>query len=155
MPNRAIYHKILVPIDGSGWSEYAIPHAADIARTHSAEVVLFHVYHDPAASYLDSITLAGQLDSLDQAPHDIQQKLTSLVHELKSEGIHASATLAQGSAITDMICDFVQQEGIDLVVMTTRGHKGIARALFGSTAREVLERVSVPVILLQPSKEQN
>jgi nucleotide-binding universal stress UspA family protein len=155
MPNRTIYKKILVPIDGSGWSEYAIPHAADIARTHKAEVILFHVYHDPAANYVDSIALAGQSSGLDQAPHDIEQKLTSLVHELKSEGIDAHASLASGSAVTDIICDFVRQEGIDLVVMTSRGHTGIARALFGSTAREVLERVNVPVILLQPSKEQS
>jgi nucleotide-binding universal stress UspA family protein len=38
------YKKIVVPLDGSGWSEAALPHAIDIARANNSEVILLHVF---------------------------------------------------------------------------------------------------------------
>jgi len=150
MPKTS-YRKIVVPLDGSGWSEYAIPHAADIARAHNAEIILLHVYRPPTQDYVDSLALAGQMEGAEQLRDQMAQKLTSLCHELRSEGVNAHAQLIQGTGVVDLLCEFITSEKADLVVMTTRGHTGLARALFGSTARAVLERVTVPVSLLQPS----
>ncbi|MCS6835555.1 MAG: universal stress protein [Anaerolineae bacterium] len=150
---KATYRKIVVPLDGSGWSEYAIPHAAAIARAHDAEVILLHICRPPAQDYVDALALAGQIEGAEQVSSQMAQKLTSLCHELRSQGVKAHAQLIHGTAVVDLLCDFIESEKADLVVMTTRGHTGLARALFGSTARAVLERVNVPVSLLQPSAE--
>ena len=47
----------------------------------------------------------------------------------------------------------MESEGIDLVVMCSHGRTGIARMLFGSVARDVMQYINVPVLLIQPGKE--
>ena len=58
------YRKILVPLDGSGWAQRAIPHAVDIARANGSEIILLHVFRPPASEYADRIALAGEVESL-------------------------------------------------------------------------------------------
>ena len=59
MSETSRYKKIIVPIDGSGWSERAIPHAVDIAQNNDAEIILLHVFRPPASEYVGEIALAG------------------------------------------------------------------------------------------------
>ena len=66
------YKKIVVPIDGSGWSERAIPHAIDIARNNNAELILLHVFRPPAQEYIDTISLAGQDEQLQQMREEMK-----------------------------------------------------------------------------------
>ena len=54
------YKKILVPLDGSNWAEQAIPHAREIARNHSAELILFVAYQKPMHEYQDQMALASR-----------------------------------------------------------------------------------------------
>ncbi|MCD4685493.1 MAG: universal stress protein, partial [Anaerolineae bacterium] len=57
---RPAYQRVVVPLDGSKWSESAIPRAVESARLHSAELVLFHVYQPKGRDYAGDWALAGQ-----------------------------------------------------------------------------------------------
>jgi nucleotide-binding universal stress UspA family protein len=147
------YRKILVPLDGSGWSRRAIPHAVDIARANEAEIVLLHVFRPPAADYADTIVLAGQEGQIQQLREALEQHLSSVADGLKKENMLVSTQVIDGLGVAGAICDYVKHEKIDLVVMSTHGRTGLARFLMGSVASRVMEVVEVPVLLIRPDKE--
>jgi nucleotide-binding universal stress UspA family protein len=147
------YQKIIVPLDGSGWSQRAVPHAVDIARANDAEIILLHVFRPPAAEYTDKIALAGQEGQIQQLREDMKQYLIGVRTQLRNENVKARTHLIEGMSVSSLICDYINEEGADLVVMSTHGRGGIARFLFGSVARKVMEGVKVPVLLVHPDRE--
>lgn len=147
------YSKIVVPLDGPGWSQRAIPHAVDIARANDAELILLHVFRPPASEFTDQISLAGQDSQIQQMREQAKQFLIGIRSELRGEHMKVRTHMIEGQGVANHICDFVNSEGVDLVVMSTHGRSGIARFLFGSVANQVMQCVKVPVLLIHPDKE--
>jgi nucleotide-binding universal stress UspA family protein len=147
------YKKIVVPLDGSGWSQRAVPHAVDIARANGAEIILLHVFRPPTAEYTDQIALAGQEGQIQQLRDAMKQYLIGVRTQLRNEDVTVRTQMIEGLAVSSLICDYINDEGADLVVMSTHGRGGMARFLFGSVAREVMEGVKVPVLLVHPDRE--
>ncbi len=147
------YKKIIVPLDGSGWSQRAVPHAVDIARANDAEIILLHVFRPPAAEYTDQLALAGQEGQVQQLREAMKQYLIGVRTQLRNENVTVRTHMIEGMSVSSLICDYINDEGADLVVMSTHGRGGIARFLFGSVARKVMEGVTVPVLLVHPDRE--
>lgn len=147
------YKKILVPVDGSDWAEKAIPHASRIARNHGAELVLLTAYQKPMHEYQDQMALANVTEISDQIRDRAQNYMVGMRNNLRSEGLKVSYIIIEGRPPAESICDFVEEEGVDLVVMSTHGRTGLARFLFGSVAQKVLQTVRVPVMLIRPDQE--
>jgi nucleotide-binding universal stress UspA family protein len=150
---RPMYQKIIVPLDGSTWSETAIPRAVEIARVHDAEVVLLHVYQSKAGRYEGQWALAGQQEIADQTYEQMRDQLVALRNRLRAEGLSAREVLIRSTNPAQAICDFVNAEdGINLIVMSTHGRTGLARWLVGSVAQQVLKEARCPVTLVHPDK---
>lgn len=144
------YKKIVVPLDGSGLSQRAIPHAVDIAQNNDSEVILLHVFRPPAHEYTDIIALAGQEDQLDEMRKQVKQHLASLRNQLREQNIKCRVQMIEGVGTANLICDYINGEDVDLVVMSTHGRTGLARFVFGSVAQKILQGVRVPVMLVYP-----
>lgn len=154
MATEARYKKIVVPLDGSGWSRRAIPHAVDIARSNGSELILLYVFRPPTAEYTDQLSLAGQEDQINQLREQMKQWLIGVRNELRHEHITVRAQLIEGGGVAHLICEYVNSEGVDLVVMSTHGRTGLAQFLFGSVANKIMQCVKVPVLLVHPDKEE-
>lgn len=148
------YRKIVVPIDGSGWADRAVPHAARIAKNNDAELILLHIYHSPLAQYRDSVVLAQQQSLVDQEREQIKQHIISIRNDLRSQGVRVRGHMIDGRDPAFQICRYVRAEGADLVVMSTHGRTGFARFLFGSVAQKVMQRLDVPVLLIRPDNPE-
>ncbi len=144
------YKTIVVPLDGSGKSQRAIPHAVDIARNNGSEIILLHVFRPPAHEYSDIIALAGQEVQVEEIRNQVKQHLIGVRNDLRAEGINCRVQMIEGTGTAHLICDYINNENVDLVVMCTRGHTGFARFVFGSVAHKVLQGVRVPVMLVYP-----
>ncbi len=154
MVDKHHYSKIVVPLDGSGWAERAVPHAARIALNNDAELILLHIYHSPLAQYRDSLALADQTHLIDQEREQIKQQLVSIRTDLRSQGVKVRGHIVDGRNVADNICKYVKGEGADLVVMSTHGRTGLARFLFGGVAQKVMQKLDVPVLLIRPDKPE-
>lgn len=153
MAEQGRYKKIVVPIDGSGWSERAIPHAVDIARANHSELILLHVFKPHAAEYIDQIALAGQDEQLMQLREEMKQQLMALRNQLRSEKINVRVQFIEGTGVAGIICDYVNEEGVDLIVMSSHGRTGMSQWLFGSVAQKVMQGVKAPVLLIRPDRD--
>ncbi|HYO88967.1 MAG TPA: universal stress protein [Candidatus Limnocylindrales bacterium] len=150
---NARYQNILVPIDGSGWSQRAIPHAVDLARLHDAQLTLLHVFVPPAPEFVPELALAGQQEQFGRLRDQAKEHVDSLVTELQGEGVRVRGVVLEGFDVAGLISDYARQEKVDLIVMSTHGRSGIARLIFGSVAKGVIDHCKVPTLLIHPDKQ--
>jgi nucleotide-binding universal stress UspA family protein len=68
--------------------------------------------------------------------------------ELAAEGFNCAAVLALGEP-SDEIIKLAREKNVDLIAMTTHGHRLISDILYGATADKVRHAVEVPVLLLK------
>src|SRR5690606_29647766 len=104
--------------------------------------------------YTDQIALAGQEGQLQQLREAMKQYLIGVRSELRAEDINVRTQVIEGFAVAAIICDYINDEGIDLVVMSTHGRSGIRRFLFGSVANKIMECAKVPVLLIHPDRDE-
>ncbi len=152
MTARMEYKRILVPLDGSGWAERAIPYAADLARTHDAELALLHVYTPPFREFTDQLVLAAQENQMDALRQNVEQYLAGLRNGLRAQGVKAESYIVEAPGAARGICNFVENQDVDVIVMSTHGRSGFMRWLFGGVTHKVLQGVRVPVMLIYPDE---
>ncbi len=71
--------------------------------------------------------------------------------ELSDEGFSCDAVLALGEP-SDEIIKLAETHDIDLIAMSTHGHRLISDILYGATADKVRHAVEIPVLLLRAGK---
>jgi nucleotide-binding universal stress UspA family protein len=74
--------------------------------------------------------------------------LASVQAELAAEGIPTETHLAFGEPAKEIV-RWVQEQGCDLVAMSTHGHRFLADVAFGAVASRVQHEIQVPVLLLR------
>ncbi|MFQ5696996.1 MAG: universal stress protein [Myxococcota bacterium] len=137
---------ILVPVDFSNHSDRALRYALEIAQHFGARLHLFHAYSLPAgpATAYDYMIPADLSAGLREAAI---QRLDELAKTLEQKGVEVTTEVSQGVA-SQAICDAVEREKPDLLVMGTRGLSGLKHVLLGSVTERTLRRVRCPVLTL-------
>ena len=140
--------RILVPLDGSGRAEDALGPASELARSLGAEILLVRVvephpmtYGDPSAVFIDP-TL-----EIDAARDYLKEK----AEQLRAQGFNVKTTDSFGFAVSTIL-DVVREQGADLIAMSTHGRSGISRFLMGSAATGIVQRSTVPILIVRPSE---
>ncbi len=149
-----MFRNILVPLDGSPFGEHALPIAYAIARRAAANVHLVRV-HEPLAATVP--VLAGGEGGPDEEQWNRRQEEgeSAYLRGLTEQGtkeVRISARLRHGIVLVALEID-AHRASADLVVMTTHGRGGVARAWLGSVADGVVRRLNVPVLLVRPGME--
>jgi nucleotide-binding universal stress UspA family protein len=80
-----------------------------------------------------------------------EQSLASLERELSSEKVRVETVLCEGTNPAGMILEEVREKRTDLLVIGTRGHKGLARFVLGSTAEKLIHQARCPILAVGPS----
>jgi nucleotide-binding universal stress UspA family protein len=139
---------ILVPLDGSPLAEQAIPFALAIAeRAHSkVRFVLVHQIHQPLV-LMEPAHLYTRIElELQQADRDYLRGLVSQFRERMGRTL--SSTMLKGPAALTL-AEYVQDVGVDLIVMTTHGRGGVRRAWLGSVADQLIRSSEIPIVLVR------
>ncbi len=148
-----MYHRIVVPLDGSALAERALPLAGKIARAAGAELRLVLVHHQMPASAIPVPQVVPA--DYDRQVRDAERGYLAQVAERVRGGGATVATALLDGAVGATIATEVEQAKADLVVMTTHGRGAVSRFWVGSVADELVRTLSVPVLLLRPESEQD
>lgn len=142
---------ILVPLDGSSTSEEAVPLALAVGSALGASVELVHV-HELAPLFGTATAVDTALD-VDDARR-MREPIAALAERLtRAHDIPVSGTLLIGPVVPTIEQHAVDR-GVRLVVMTTHGRGGLARAWLGSVADRVIRARIGPVLLVRPDADQ-
>lgn len=123
--------ELLVPLDGTPEAEAVLPAARLLAGALPADLALVSVLEGP------------------EAPPRRQAYLEEKRRELSDETRRVSAHLRTGAAAREIL-DLAAGPGVEAVVMTTHGRRGLERLKLGSVAEEVLRRAPVPLLVARP-----
>jgi nucleotide-binding universal stress UspA family protein len=143
---------VLVPLDGSPFSEAALPHASALARAFGAQILLLRAFEPPFVSYEYAVTelLAASFETQRQ---EAESYLQGIAGRLRSDGLTVQ-TVAQQGWPADAIVRQALQSGGQLIIMATHGRSGVKRLLLGSVALEVVRRSLLPVFLVRPGESE-
>jgi nucleotide-binding universal stress UspA family protein len=142
---------ILVPLDGSPTSRGAVPLAMAVGSAIGASVELVHV-HELAPLFGSAPALDTALD-VDDARR-MREPIAALADRLtRDHHVSVTGTLLIG-AVAPTIEQHVVDRGVRLVVMSTHGRGGLARAWLGSVADRLIRARIAPVLLVRPEAEQ-
>ena len=138
-----MYHHILIPLENSPADETILAHIKPLARMTSAKLLLVHVADGWVARNFDQLQLA-ESDEMKQDWAYLEGRRA----ELTEEGFTCAAVLALGEP-SDEIIKLAREKEVDLIAMTTHGHRLVSDILYGATADKVRHAVDVPVLLLK------
>lgn len=124
-----MYRRILVPLDGSRFSEEIIPYAVGLAAVHGTDLVLARVV-DKASGLEDAQAYVDKL---------------AAAHEARGLCLVASGDVAAA------LLEEVEREPDTLLAMTSRGHSGLMEIILGSVARRVMRGIGGPVLVYHPT----
>jgi nucleotide-binding universal stress UspA family protein len=150
-----MYRSILVPLDGSVFSEHALPLALNIARRANAALQLVHV-HTAAIPLYDANGLPGLDNHMDADAQEHEHAyLTDLAQRLAATwNVTVTTTLLDGEeSVDELLRQHAAASGADLIVMTTHGRSGVLRMCLGSVADKLVRWASMPVLLVRPQME--
>lgn len=136
------YNSILVPFDGSSSSRTALDRAVQMARVNKSEITVMYVIprYEEMIGFFRTDAIKKRLMQEAQKILDSAQKIA------EQNGASVKLIIGEGHA-DELITDKARDLKTDLIVMGSYGHRGMNRAIIGSTAERVIIHASCPVLV--------
>ncbi|GHO48710.1 universal stress protein [Ktedonospora formicarum] len=143
-----MFHRLLVPLDESEQSEQALPVAARLAHVWGGDMLLLEVVPMPiefGPFWGDPPPLVQQAMRTDKAQANTY--LSRIIHSEPIASVRTETKTVFGQPAS-MILTTIQEQHIDLLVMTSHGRSGLSRWVLGSVAEKVARQAPIPVLVL-------
>jgi len=137
--------KILLPVDGSPYSEKAEERALYLAKTFQSEVLALYVVEIPLELYEAPGDLMKLIETLTSEGEEIVRRVKA---RFKEEGISCEAVVAQGG-VAERILESADKVEAGLIVMGSHGKTGLKRLLLGSVTERVINFGRKPVLVVK------
>jgi nucleotide-binding universal stress UspA family protein len=144
-----VFEKILVPVDGSSHSKYAVQMAAELASRHGSSVFLLHVIRDfVLPRELVDMIKAGEIT--ESRMQILQDSADIILDNAQREFERAGIASLQRECLTgdpaSKILEYAEQKGVDLIVL---GHRGLGptRGLLGGVARKLVNMTKISCLI--------
>lgn len=144
--SRIALKNIIYLTDFSEPSEAALPFAAAIAREYGSKIYLLHIIL-PTTTYVLTTPemLPSAIDTQEETALEAMRQVESQFVGLPYETI-----VERGVGVWPELARTIEDCGIDLIVLGTRGRTGAQKFLLGSVAEEIFRRSPVPVLTIGP-----
>jgi nucleotide-binding universal stress UspA family protein len=166
LPNVEI-KKILYATDLSESARYAYAYAVSLADHYCASITLVHVLHD-APGFIENLIGAEKYEEIKQRHFDearealigkrrehvvVKDILDKFCDDVRADKNLPDVTtdeilISEGNP-AEQILQAAEERDCDLIVIGTHGFGGIAEAMIGGTARQVLRRSRKPVLAVR------
>ena len=152
------FNRILLPLDGSPFSESTFPYVAGLTKNTNKEILLLHICEPPTVPSYGSRPINPTWKKYRDDMWDEMEKLSTsylkkTMAALKKKGIKVKSRVikAKSGEVAKTILQTSKEENIDLIIIATRGRSGISSWVYGSTANKIVEEFSQPILLIRPA----
>jgi nucleotide-binding universal stress UspA family protein len=135
-----MFKHILVAVDGSTYSQQALPTAIEVAKKFGSDVFVLHVSeHDRGRAVAYSL----------ETPADATRLVGRAVKVIRDAGITVKGELRDMAAghVAKAIIETATANHIDLIVMGSRGLSDVQGLLLGSVTHKVIQMANMPVLV--------
>lgn len=146
-----MFKHILTATDGSDWALKGVKVAIDMAATLGARLTIVHASETyPDYMYADGLVSTSQVETtqraLESRAEDIFDELSVLT---KARNLVPNFVYVPSSAAAPAIDNKAHELGADLIVIGSRGRRGLTKLILGSQAAEVLAGTKLPVLIVK------
>lgn len=143
-------NRILFPTDFSATAQNAFQYCLWLADKLHAEVDLLHVVY-PEYEVMDLPVVAAQAtqDKIETAHTLLNSFIEMAIRNLQKEGMmnatHLIRTYVELGSPASIIVQMAEKQGVDLIIMGTKGSHNILEKTLGSVTTEVIRKANCPV----------
>lgn len=147
------YGNILVPYDGSVYSQKALKMAFNMASAFDSSLYLVNVIDVSTVSPPGKIRSKESRKTLNQIKNSIKTSVESYLQKIQKEygdlGVIVKGFVLEGD-VTGKLLKFIQDKNIDLVIIGSKGLSGVSKLIsLGSVSRKVSELAGCPVVIVR------
>lgn len=140
---KSLYLKILVPVDGSSFSNKALAHACELAKTQKA--ILLLVYVVDKSIPLNFLDRREYLSILRNYGKKIMKKAADVT---KQRGVTSKQIIKEGNVSKEII-KVAKSEKCNLIVVGSKGLGATARFFLGSTSTKLAADAPCSVLIVK------
>ena len=154
------YEQIVVPLDGSQRSEIVLPMAIQLARYHHSTLHIVHVVKPPEMPRQMPLTR----EESELSEHIIRRNqeeairyLDQVVQHAHLEGVNVQTHLLTNENTAAALHELIEQEHIDLMVMSAHGYSGSTHWPYGSLVNNFMLFSRTPLLIVQdlPARKES
>ncbi|HEY8045332.1 MAG TPA: universal stress protein [Streptosporangiaceae bacterium] len=146
-------HGIIVGVDDSGHSHYALRWAMHEAALRHAPLTVMTVCPSPARpatmSFWGLPTLPGGGFDREHARRAVQEAVDKAAREISGAPPEVAVTVAMGEPTEELVA---AARDADMLVVGSRGSGGFAKLLLGSVSSQVVHHASCPVVVIPAAR---
>lgn len=138
--------KIIVPIDFSEYSEFALEAAASIAKKHNSELIILHMLE------LSNAIISTDSNSLNEEAvfylKLAEKKFETFLNKPYLKGLEITP-IVKHFKVWSEINEVANEHQANLIVMGSHGVSGIKEAIVGSNTEKVVRHSDIPVLVIK------
>lgn len=143
------YGRLLVPLDGSLRSECVLPAATRLAKVNDAELLLTHIVQRPEAPRCVPLSTEDRALVQRLAARNRAAAATHLEWLASHLSVPAELHILERTDVPGALHGVVQEEAVDLVVMSAHGYSGRTRWPYGQVTANFVVYGEAPLLLVQ------
>ncbi len=145
-----MFKHILVPTDGSPFSQDTVRRAVSFAKDAGARITAFYAKPEYPVTYYGEGMLIDPTapEQFAQLADEQAQTVLEFVEQLCEEaGVHCTKLTLVSDVPYEAIIEASKQAGCDLIFMASHGRRGLSALLLGSETNKVLTHTNIPVLV--------
>ena len=140
---KSNFSKILVPLDGSKYSEKALQRAIEIGSSFDSEIVLLYVIEKSLP-----VTFLDRKEYLKILRKFGNKTLKNADELLSKKGFTGKILLKEGNIVNE-IEKVVKKEKCSLVIVGSKGLGAVTRFLLGSVSNKLAQTTSCSLLIVK------
>jgi len=154
-PLRSSFPRILVALDGSDEGHQVWQTAIRFGSVVDASEYLLVEVVEPSTPVVEGIAIEPRWVR-PEPPVDVEAiadgYLETVAEQFHRRGLTATTTVITGRGIGRSLVDYARQVRADLIVIGTRGARGLERLILGSVADKVIRSAPRPVLVVPTAR---
>ncbi len=138
-----MFSSVLVPLDGSEYSERALAMALELARLSGAKVTVLTVVLAYKDAHVPTVALLEE-----HVRERAEAYLAPFLEQGADAGFELTGLVGHGDPAEEIL-RAASEESVDLIVMSTHGIGASGRHALGSVAMRVLQTAACPVMMIR------
>lgn len=145
-----VQKELLIALDFSSCAEKVAREGADLAKQLGARVCLLHVVAPtPGVGLHTRLPIHGEITAREYLQRSTEERLARFAERLGSGAAEPARVAVRFGEPATEIVGYARETAAAMIVMGTHGRTGVARALYGSIAADVVRTADVPVVTLR------
>ncbi len=143
--------KILFPVDFTSNSKKVLPFAKFLAEKLGASLHLIHVVRGADDFTGFDMGAAWFATFEEKVIEGAEKTMDRFIREELEDVPDVGRKIIMGEVVEEILQE-ANRIDADMIVIGTHGRKGLEKVLFGSVAREVVQKANIPVLTVNPFK---